>query len=527
MLMCGGGVGVGLQRVQELPAVMEEKLIAGKAPRLHVLCSKSHPNEHEVMADEMIANPNACKYYVVEDSKRGWVEALRMTLECAWRGRSLVINVSPVRRRGALIKTFGGIACGPGPLAALVRNVWGIVRGAAGRHLTAVEALDITNHIGVCIKSGNVRRSALIVLGLPSDQEFRDAKKERSAVLAHRHSSNNSIIFENEGQLRSFDYRALVEDNAEMGEPGILNLWRIRQEDPLVEGINPCGEIPLEDREACCLSEVYPALWEPGEEDSILRLMTRYTLRQRLQPMSDARADEVRRRNMRIGVGLGGICDFTWSPRQLQRMAMTVREEATAYARFLGVNRPIACTTVKPSGTISLMNGSSPGNHAPFAPYYIRRTRISKDEAMAQALIEANVPHEDCVYDTTGHTLVFSFPMKARGDSLRTVQNETVRDQITRQLTVQETWADNAVSSTISFDDSEKEELAGLLKELTPRLKSVSCLPKKHGYQQPPYEAIEESTYAEMYGKIDHNHPLTIGGDLQVEECEGGACPIR
>lgn len=526
MLMCGGGVGVGLQRVHELPEVHLGDF-AEPEPRIFVLCSKSHPNEGEVMPDDMISNPNACRYYVVEDSRRGWVEALRMTLECAWKGRSLVVNVSPIRRRGAPIRIFGGIACGPAPLAALVRNVWAIVRGAAGRRLRAIEALDITNHIGVCIKSGNVRRSALIALGLPTDLEFRDAKKERGVVLAHRHSSNNSIIFESEDELRSFDYRALVEDNALMGEPGILNLWRIRQEDPDVEGINPCGEIPLHDREACCLSEVYPATWMPGDDDEILRLMTRYTLRQRLQPMSDARADAVRRKTMRIGVGLGGICDFGWTPYLLRRWATTVREEATAYARELGVARPIATTTVKPSGTISLLNGSSPGNHAPFAAYYWRRTRISKEEPMAQALVEAGVPHEDCVYDVTGHTLVFAFPMRARGGALRTVQNETVTEQIERQLIVQESWADNAVSSTITFGEGEKGKLAELLEKYAPRLKSISCLPRKHGYDQPPYEAIDRATYEDAMSKINLEHPLTAGGDLETEECEGGMCPVK
>lgn len=526
MLMCGGGVGVGLQRVEELPEVHLANF-GEPDPRLFVLCSKSHPNEGEVMADDMIANPNACKYYVVEDSRMGWVQALRMTLECAWKGRSLVLNVSPIRRRGAPIKTFGGIACGPAPLASLVRHVWAIVRGAAGRRLRAIEALDITNHIGVCIKSGNVRRSALIALGSPYDPEFRDAKKERGVVLAHRHSSNNSIIFESEMELAAFDWRALVEDNALMGEPGILNLWRIRQDDPDVEGINPCGEIPLHDREACCLSEVYPALFRVEDRDDVFRLMTRYTLRQRLQPMSDPRADEVRRKTMRIGVGLGGICDFGWDQRTLQRWSMAVREEATAYARELGVARPIATTTVKPSGTISLLNGSSPGNHAPFAEYYLRRTRISKEEPMAQALIEAGVPHEDCVYDVTGHTLVFAFPMQARLGVKTTVQNETVKDQIERQLIVQEQWADNAVSSTISFAENEKEELAVLLEKNAHRLKSISCLPKKHGYDQPPYEAIDASTFDAMYARINHEHPLTAGGDLDTAECEGGACPIR
>jgi ribonucleoside-diphosphate reductase alpha chain len=202
-----------------------------------------------------------------------------------------------------------------------------------------------------------------------------------------------------------------------------------------------------------------------------------------------------------------------------------VREEANRYADELGVSRPIATTTVKPSGTISLLNGSSPGIHAPFAPFYLRRTRIGRDEAMAQALIEAGVPHEQCVYDSTGNTLVFSFPMKS--DAEVTVQNQTVATQLGRQLIVQETWADNAVSTTISFDESEKDKLAGLLEKHAASLKSISCLPRQHGYQQPPYEEIDEDTYAKLLVAIDPDHPLTTGGELDTLECEGGVCPVK
>src|SRR6202000_1994416 len=98
-------------------------------------------------------------------------------------------------------------------LSALLRAVWNIVRGAAGRRLTSVEALDITNHIGLCIKSGNVRRSALIVLGHAQDQGFRDAKKDFEAVVSHRHTSNNSIVFRSWDQLEGFDWKTLVDDN--------------------------------------------------------------------------------------------------------------------------------------------------------------------------------------------------------------------------------------------------------------------------------------------------------------------------
>lgn len=520
MLMCGGGVGVGLQELALLP------IVARGPARFHILCSRSHPNVGEVMPDPFISEPSDCEWVLVEDSRQGWIEALRAVFRAAFHSKSIVVNVSPIRKRGAPIKTFGGVACGPAPLATLLRHVWSIIRGAQGYRLNSVEALDITNHIGVCIKSGNVRRSALIALGDPDDKAFRDAKKDWQSVLAHRHSSNNSIVFETEAQIDAFNWHDLVEDNSTYGEPGILNLWKIRQTDPGATGVNPCGEQPLHHREACNLSEIYPALFEwKTNPEKVFDAVTRYTIRQRLQPLVDRQADRVRRLNMRIGVGLGGICDFEWDALTLQWYRNVVRESANRYAAELDIVEPIACTTVKPSGTISLLNGSSPGIHAPFAPFYIRRTRIGKEEAMAQALLDAGVPHEQCIYDSTGQTLVFSFPMKSTAK--KTVQNQTVRDQIERQVMVQKYWADNAVSSTISFAEDEKAELAALLKLHAKDLKSISCLPKKHGYDQPPYEAIDESRYTELHALIDHNHPLTAGGDLDTLECEGGACPIR
>ncbi len=519
MLMCGGGVGLSLLECEKLGRVSNHT-----KPRLSVLCSRSHPNVGEIMPDEHVG---VVPRNVVPDTRQGWVEALRQVLVYAWAGMDLCLNLSSIRPRGMPIKTFGGIACGPGPLAQLCREVWSIVRGGAGRNLTSVECLDITNHIGVCIKSGNVRRSALIVLGRADDREFRDAKKSWEAVRSHRHSSNNSIVFDRESQFDTFDWRGLVEDNATFGEPGILNLWRIRETDPDVVAINPCGEIPLHNREACNLAEIFPALIPEYRIFDVLRLITRYSLRQRLEPIKDLLAEKSRINNMRIGVGLGGVCDFTVDGTTLGIWHAYVRGVATLYAQKLGVVAPIATTTVKPSGTISLLNGSSPGIHAPFALHYIRRTRISKQEPMAQALIDAGVPYENCVYDSTGNTLVFSFPMEARNKSTETVQTESVKTQVERQVLLQSEWADNAVSTTISFREDEKDELATLLKKHAKDMKSISCLPKAHGYEQPPYEEISELQFKEMSARINHDHPLTAGGDLDTMECEGGVCPVR
>ena len=523
-LMLGGGVGVGLGDIDTLPVVQREP-----AARFSVLCTEVHPDINEV-------NPNARNYlngqtsiYKVPDSREGWVEALRTVLTSAFHAKDLIVDVSEVRARGMPIKTFGGIACGPGPLTHLLRSSWNIVRGASGRKLSSVEALDITNYIGLCIKAGNVRRSALIAIGDAYDQAFRDAKKDMDKVISHRHTSNNTIAFRSWEQLQNFDWDSLVRDMVEngSGEPGILNLPLVWKTDAGAKGVNPCGEVPLHDREACNLAEVFPAKFEDStDSDLVFKLITRYCLRQRLAPLLDERADSVQKQNMRVGVGLGGLCDFSWNGPKLNRWYHLCRSEADSYSKELGVANPIAVTTVKPSGTISLLNGSSPGIHAPYAPYYIRRTRIAKNDPMALAMMEAGVPFEDDVYDASGHTWVFAFPTKAVNDHV-TVQSETIRDQFDRQKAVQGSWADNAVSATLSFNEGERDELAQCFKEYVPFLKSTSTLPKAHGYAQAPYEACSKDEFERLYATIQHDHPLVRGGDFEIEECGTGVCPVR
>ncbi len=521
-LMLGGGVGVGLRRIGELPLVRHG--VGGLA----IMCSDDHPDLEEISPDVSDCysawDQRECW---VDDSREGWVQALRSTLRHAFAGETLTLDVSDIRPRGAPIRTFGGVASGPGPLVELLRSVYALIRKAAGRKLTSVECGDITNFIGKCVKSGNVRRSALLLLGSPTDQDFRDAKKDWSQVTSHRHTSNNSIAFESSSEIANFDWKSLVEDNAVYGEPGIANLHLVRKTDPLAKGPNPCGEQFLEDREACNLAEVFPALIPFGQVERVAALMARYAIRQRVVTLTDAESDAVGRRNMRIGLGLGGLCDFRWSRPLLSGWYRAVRTEANEYASELGVRNPITVTTVKPSGTISLLNGSSPGLHAPYAPHYIRRIRLATNDPMSAALAEANVPFEHDVYDNSGKTLCFEFPMSAP-NARATVQTETIRQQFERQVAVQESWADNAVSATLSFREDEKEELASLLAEYVPRLKSTSCLPKAHGYAQAPYEAIQESNYRERVARINHNHPLVGGGEiLDSLECEGGACPVR
>jgi len=517
MLMSGSGVGISLARIDELPSV------SSSPARLWIVCSRSHPDRGDVDPDELVLGDPF--EVVVDDSREGWAKAFRDVLDAAFAGQDILINVSSLRPYGAPLRTFGGNASGPGALVNLLRNAWAIIRKRAGGRLTSVDCLDLVNWTGVAIRAGGARRSALIVLGDASDMAFRQAKHDAAAIESHRGTSNNSIMLVDPYQIEDFDWNGLVKNMMQYGEPGIINMHKIWQTDPDATTVNPCSEIPLENREVCCLSEIYPSRFQL-DPSTVLRLFTRYTLRQRVGVhFNDAEMDEVHARNMRIGVSLCGITDFDCTDEKMQEWYKVTREEADSYADELGVSRPNCVTTVKPDGTVGLLGGSSPGIHSSYAPYYIRRTRISEVEPMAQALIEAGVPYEMDVYDKTGRTLVFEFPMMSVASAYSTT--ETVSDQIERLVRVQRNWCDNAVSMTVNFHEHEAEELAVLLAENIHDIKSVSCLPHAHSYKQPPYEAITREEYNNRARVINSSHPLTTTGEgIEISECKSlGYCP--
>jgi hypothetical protein len=521
VLMLGGGVGVGLENIGQLPAVAEDE---DGCPKLIISCDYNHSNYRELSAT--YPNMRFTPDYVVRDSREGWVNALYYVLMNAWTAEEpdCAVDVSLVRSRGKPLNTFGGTACGPGPLVDMLRGVWRVVRGAAGRKLTTLEALDITCLIGQCVKSGNVRRSAIMCQGNADDEGIWNAKQSHDAIHSHRHTSNNSLIIQSKDQLSKFDWHRFVESNVEYGDPGLYKLWLARREDALIEGVNPCGEIPLRHRESCNLVEVFPAVFTSRPAHShVFELATRYALRQRLLQFDDPITEKTRRETMRIGVGLGGVCDAQPSRNDLREWQSIVRETSRTYADTLEVSRPLTTTTVKPSGSISILNGSSPGMHAAESEFYYRRMRIASDNPLAESLIAANVPHEPDMLDN--RLLVFSFPIKAKQDAI-TVRNQTVVDQFNRQQVLQSYWADNSVSSTVRFDKDEMECVEQCLAHYMPTLKGVSLLCNSHSYEQAPYEAITEEEYTTTMASIDNDRKLG-SGDLQLDDCESGACPLR
>lgn len=384
---------------------------------------------------------------------------------------------------------------------------------------------DVMNAIGCCVVAGNVRRSAEIALGRADDETFLNLKNytkhpERRML---GWMSNNSLVFTRREDFTRLP--ALAERIRSNGEPGLLNVLNVqrfgrvgrRQKHPGErigrEGepdaatlVNPCAEIPLEPFELCNLAEVFPTrCTTDGTFDPFLYLRavefaTFYASTVSLLPTHWAPTNRVIARNHRIGVSLSGIADFyatTSFTELVDYMQQGYRHALVVNARLAeeaGVPAAIRVTTVKPSGSISLLAGVSPGLHFPTHRYCIRRVRVGTTSPIAKTLIASGIPHEKDAY--SDNTWVFEFVIDQ--SHTRPASEVSVWEQASLLTTLQREWSDNAVSVTLYFNPTtEGHQLEHLLAQYAPLVKSLSMLPHTEAgvYKQSPLEGITKDEY--------------------------------
>jgi len=503
---------------------------------------------------------------VVEDSREGWVELIRTVLN-SFVGKGhypLVIDYSQVRGRGTPIKTFGGIASGPKPLTHLVMNLtkllmpeginvefevseeddWArvllstaTISGVGSPYrVGSGQLVDIFNYIGKAVVAGGIRRTAEIMFGESDDQEFVTLKQDEEALADRRWASNNSVF----GYV-GMNYAEVARSMVVNGEPGIFWVDNARKfsrmghapdnKDWRVVGTNPCGEMGLESFELCNLVETYPAHHETYEDfERTLKMAYLYAKTVTLVPTHDPRANAVMMRNRRIGCSMSGI---------VQAMARFGRREFLnwcdqgytyvqkldrIYSDWLGIPLSIKTTTVKPSGTVSLLCGATPGIHYPHSEYYIRRVRIQATSPLIKICEDAGYPVEpDVVADDT---VVVSFPVKEKL-FVKGKKDATVWEQFANAAALQYHWTDNQVSITVSFGKDEVDDLQACLEMFEDKLKAVSVLPLgDHGYKQAPYEAITEAEYTEMTARITPMLLDSVHHDTDDSFCSGDKCML-
>lgn len=479
--------------------------------------------------------------YKVADTREGWVELVRTVLN-SYVGKSKLpkeIDISDVRPYGAPIKTFGGVSSGPKPLTDLVDDLTQLLDKKTNHRISSSDIVDIFNLIGRCVVSGNVRRSAEIMFGDPNDKEFmslKDPTVNQEALYHHRWASNNSV-FANVGM----DYTEVAALTAKNGEPGYEWLTNAqaygRMKDPInwkdkkAGGGNPCLEQTLEPYELCCLVETYPTKHETLDEwHETLYYALLYAKAVTLVPTHNETTNEVMSRNRRIGCSISGITQAfgKFGRQQFFNAADEGYQKLITYDKELSerfnVPESIKLTSVKPSGTVSLLAGVTPGIHYPQSEYYIRNIRFQDGSPLLDKLKNAGYPTEKDKYSV--NTFVVSFPVKEEHFS-RSIHDVTMWEQLENAAQMQYYWADNQVSVTISFSQEEAPQIKDALELYQTRLKGVSFLPKKdHGYEQAPYIPITKEQYEELVKNVV---PLQVNEhsiDQSDKFCDGEACTL-
>ncbi|RHY67652.1 hypothetical protein DYB38_001698, partial [Aphanomyces astaci] len=568
------GVGVGFDTKGAGKIMVKGPKHGGTVEMVHIADSREG-YRHPFRIGAMTINIITCR----------WVESLRMLLEAYFLHRPVpVFDYSQIRPAGMAIKGFGGISSGPDSLQAMHRTIMATLDPLVGRPMTVhlpplgmqtystrytqVRGIvDLMNHIGVCVVSGNVRRTAEIAFGDAQDPAYVALKDytQHPDRAAYGWTSNNSVF-----ASLGMDYVPICKQIVQNGEPGFAWLQNMQEysrmdgvpdhRDARAAGGNPCLEQTLESYELCCLVETFPAnhasLDEYKEtlrytnertvqvdECMLMNVCIRYaylyaktvTLGQTHWPITN----RVMLRNRRIGCSMSGIAQFI-TQRGLHELKDwctqgydAIQAYDKTYSDFLAIPRSIKTTSIKPSGTVSLLAGATPGMHYPESRFYIRRVRLDRGSELLPALRAAGY-HLEPAAEAPNETLVVSIPVDV-GENVRTLSQLSAWEQLSLASFLQRYWADNQVSCTITFDPVlEGPQLEHALAYFQYQLKGVSLLPKVPlgAYAQMPYEEISEATYKSMVSAlspVSFREIKTRGGPVEVPDrfCDSSSCEIK
>jgi ribonucleoside-triphosphate reductase (thioredoxin) len=462
----------------------------------------------------VIYAPQGETTYDIPDTREGWVESTAALINAYLKPdtKTPVFNYEAIRPAGEPIKTFGGTAAGADPLIKLHQYINELFKDRAGQKLTRRDIADIGNMIGVCVVSGNVRRSAELLIGRIDDEEFLNLKnyEKYPERLTHGWMSNNSVAVNVGDNLDN-----IIEGIARNGEPGVI--WMdiskqygrladpINNKDWRIAGYNPCAEQSLESYECCTLVETYLNRHTDLEDfKRTLKFAYLYAKTVTLLPTHWEETNAIMQRNRRIGTSVSGVANFADNKglpvlRQwMDEGYKVIKSYDTNYSEWLGIRESIKMTTVKPSGTVSILAGESPGVHWTVGGQYFNRAiRFSNSDPMLPLFKLANYRVEPASESPDTTSVVF-FPIKS--EAKRSEKDVSIYEKMALAATAQRYWSDNSVSVTISFDpEKEASAIGTALHMYDGQLKTVSFLPSgNHVYPQMPYTQITAEEYEEQ-----------------------------
>jgi ribonucleoside-triphosphate reductase (thioredoxin) len=498
--------------------------------------------QHHIEKLPEIKVPSKNKRYLIGDSIEGWSDAVRMLCKSYFTGSPLPrFDFRDIRPKGALLITSGGKAPGPEPLKECLFQIQKIFeRKQTGDKLTSIECHDIVCFLADAVLSGGIRRAALISLFNLDDEDMLTCKFGNwwETNPQRGRANNSAVVMRHKITEEEFFKLWKKIELSGSGEPGIYfsndKDW----------GTNPCCEIALRPYQFCNLCEVNVSDITSQEDlnervkaaSFIGTLQASYTDFHYLRDIWKKTTEK----DALLGVGMTGIGSGEILKYNLKQSADIAKEENARVAELIGINKAARVTTVKPSGTSSLVLGTSSGIHAWHNDYYIRRIRVGKNEAI-YTYLAINHPElvEDDFFKPTIQAVI-SVPQKApEGSILRT---EDVMDMLERVKKFNTKWVKkghrkgantNNVSATVSIQEGEWEKVGQWMWQNRETFNGLSVLPYFGGsYIQAPFEDITEEKFNEM---VEHLHAIDLTKVIEFSDntdlseslaCSGASCEL-
>ena len=524
--MCGTGVGFSVEseNIQSLPQISHQKNIK-------------------------------LQTYTIPDTKEGWADAFSFGMKTWFSGNDIEFDFTLIREAGSRLKTMGGKSSGPEPIRSLLLFTRDRILKKQGRRLSNLDAHDIICKIGECVVAGGVRRSAMISLSDLDDESMRDSKKGQFYMTeSQRMLANNSAVYHEKPSASEFldEWIALVKSGS--GERGIFNRGGLTQTLPERRlsqwknishpswGTNPCGEIILQSKQFCNLSEVVAR--DTDTEETLLEKVRLATIIGTYQstltyfPYLSKEWKKNCEKERLLGVSITGQWDSVVArdPKVIEKMKNVAIETNKKYAKKFSIPQSTCITCVKPSGTVSQTVDCSSGMHTRHSPYYIRRIRISATDTLFKMLKDQGVPYYPEVGQNMENatTFVLEFPIKAPNGAICR-DDLSALEQLEHWKVMKKYYTEHNPSVTISIGDSEWINVANWIYENWDLIGGLSFLPRSnHVYQLAPYEEIPKEKYEEMLkniGDLDFSKIVTYEVEDETETknelaCVAGVCDI-
>jgi ribonucleoside-triphosphate reductase len=540
------GCGVGFS-----PIVGQLTGFQKRIPTIEIIRSnrtEKGGREHNVETFE-----NGVWTIAVGDSAEAWAKALGKLVAHRHNASKFVFDASAIRPAGERLAGYGWISSGDDALVKAVEAIFAILNRRAGSLLTRIDILDIVNWLGTILSSRRSAEIALFEYGADEWQEFAVAKRNWWEDNVQRAQSNNSLLFKQKPSRAELQHIFDLMVEAGGSEPGFINGEAATRRAPWFKGVNPCAEILLGNKSFCNLTEVDVSKFK-GDSAGLRRaieLAARANYRQTCVDLNDGVLQEAWHRNndfLRLcGIGLTGVAGRPdMRSYEYEELRRTAHAAAYGMADELGTPRPKNITTIKPSGTLSkVMDAAGEGMHKPMGRYIFNSVNFGKHDPLVKLCREAG--YKVIPNPSDPEAFLITLPVEAKGVEFSKfvkdgreleVNLESAIDQLERYKMLMQSWCDQNVSATISYGVDEVPAIVDWLLTNWDTYVGVSFLfrtdptktAKDLGYLYLPQQPVTKEEYEAYVATLQPIDLNSTSQDLDAElmdECAGGACPIR